>query len=59
MNSEETSEVEIDLESFSKEELIHILTAMHLRDETFNQFAVRVLTEQVKIFEKNLKFSQS
>ena len=48
-NAEST--IDIDLNDFTKEQLMDIIIAAHLKDETFNQFIVRALTQAVQYLE--------
>lgn len=43
--------LEINLEDFSKEELISLIRAAHSKDMTFNQFIVYVLERALNEFE--------
>ena len=45
------STIIIDLNDFTKEQLIDIIISAHLKDETFNQFVVRALTQAVQYLE--------
>ena len=46
-----TESLEINLEDFSKEELISLIRAAHSKDMTFNQFIVYVLERALNEFE--------
>lgn len=52
-----TEALEIDLEGFSKTELIHIITYAHEREMTFNQAIVDLLTKALSYFEKEKNIS--
>jgi hypothetical protein len=47
-NTEQTATIEIDLDVYSKEEILSMLCYMHENDLTFNEFVDKVLAEYVK-----------
>lgn len=47
------SDLDIDLESFTKDELIAILQYMHTNEITFNEFVVTALTNFVDDYKHN------
>lgn len=46
-----TESIEINLEDFSKEELIVLIRAAHSREMTFNQFIVYIIERSINEFE--------
>ena len=46
-----TEQIEINLEDFSKDQLIALIKAAHLKDVTFNQFIVYVIERAINDFE--------
>lgn len=45
-----TETLEINLDDFSKEELIYLIKAAHLKDMTFNQFIVHIIERTINEF---------
>lgn len=58
MDSETYSNIEIDLNDFTKEQLIRMIIAAHSNNETFNEFIVRTLTKAVDYFEKQAELKK-
>jgi hypothetical protein len=45
------STIDIDLNEFTKEQLMDMIIAAHTKNETFNEFVVRALTQAVQYLE--------
>ena len=55
MNEQEFSDLEIDLDEFSKEELITLIRSAHNQNTTFNEFIVNALKKALFEHEKLLE----
>ncbi len=50
---EDSSSIDIDLNDFSKKELIDLISGMHEKDMTFNNYIVHVLKSSIDYIQNN------